>query len=424
MTATAQPRTASLGELAPGASIQVGPFGSQLHARDYSPTGVAVIMPSDLSNGRIDHRNAAHVPPHIAAALELHALQPGDLVFARRGDIGRVAVVLDGDTPAICGTGCIRVRLPPDALPLLILEACRTRSAQQWLLTHAVGQTMLNISAPTLSHLPILLPPQERHRDIAHFIATADDVLTKYSALIDAHDRRRRAILQLVFSRSHNLVYDESLTEAGGVAAGQWIERRLGDFGRISSGGTPSTSNPRFWNGTIPWCTPSDITRLRSRFIDGTDVCITEEGLASSSAELLPAGTVLVCTRATVGACAISRSPIATNQGFKSITPHHPEDAEFLYYLIQYLRPHLIRRSTGSTFLELTGPRFTNTHCLVPQDPAERIAIGRLLGALDDALFLLQQQRELLASLRRGALERLFACAPTKKVLHERGLTQ
>src|SRR5438067_231683 len=101
-----------------------------------------------------------------------------------------------------------------------------------------------------------------------------------------------------------------------------WNLKMLSDTGKIISGGTPDTRNSNFWNGDIAWCTPTDITKLKgATHIVNTERKITEAGLRFSSATLLPEKSLVICTRATIGDCAINLLPISTNQGFKSIVP-------------------------------------------------------------------------------------------------------
>jgi len=87
-----------------------------------------------------------------------------------------------------------------------------------------------------------------------------------------------------------------------------WTERPLEQLAEITSGGTPSRTNPSFWNGEIPWVTPSDITSSKSNYIFDTKDAITESGIRSSSAKLLPEGALLLTSRATIGEIKIAAS--------------------------------------------------------------------------------------------------------------------
>jgi type I restriction enzyme S subunit len=124
-----------------------------------------------------------------------------------------------------------------------------------------------------------------------------------------------------------------------------WDDVSIADFGEIVGGGTPSRSNLYFWNGTIPWVTPSEITSLRGKFVSFTKEYITKEGLAGSAARLLPPGSVLVTTRATLGETAISQVPLATNQGFKNIIPNDDTDAIYAHYRLRELRREMLVRN-------------------------------------------------------------------------------
>ena len=97
-----------------------------------------------------------------------------------------------------------------------------------------------------------------------------------------------------------------------------WDEVAIEDFGDIVGGGTPSRATPSFWNGSIPWVTPSEITALRGKHVRETSEKISQDGLAGSAAKLLPIGSVVITTRATLGETAIAAVPLATNQGFRT----------------------------------------------------------------------------------------------------------
>lgn len=142
-----------------GGAIQTGPFGSQLHASDYRDTGIPVVMPQDLSGRRIQVDKIARVDDADAIRLARHRLQHGDIVFSRRGDVGRHALVGDREVGWLCGTGCLLVR-PGQSWPsFTYLSLALDRAvAKEWLLRHAVGATMPNLNTGILSAVPILRP--------------------------------------------------------------------------------------------------------------------------------------------------------------------------------------------------------------------------------------------------------------------------
>ena len=187
---------------------------------------------------------------------------------------------------------------------------------------------------------------------------------------------------------------------------GELKEERLGDSGQIVAGGTPSTSHLEYWNGNIPWCIPSEIAKLKKKYIDTTERSITTKGLKNSSANLLPMKSVIVCTRATVGDCAMNSVPMATNQGFKSIVPNNLHYAEFLYYMILRKKKHLIRYASGSTFLEISKQDFSRMKLNIPPLPEQK-AIAFVLSSADSEIKALENKLDLVRGQKKYLLNNL-----------------
>ena len=195
---------------------------------------------------------------------------------------------------------------------------------------------------------------------------------------------------------------------ARGIIPQEWEVRPLNYLGAICSGGTPDTEVAEYWNGDIAWCTPSDITKLDTKYIESTEVKITAKGLKESSATLLPPRSIVVCTRATIGSAAICNTEIATNQGFKNIIPNEKANPEWLYYIIIYSKPRLVRIGCGSTFLEVSKKDFSRFKIVVPP-LAEQRKIAEVLGVWDEAIEKQARLIEKLALRKRGLMQRLLS---------------
>ncbi|MBI3224370.1 MAG: restriction endonuclease subunit S [Mycolicibacterium cosmeticum] len=168
----------SLGEIASGRGgfIQTGPFGSQLHSSDYVNAGVPVVMPQDLSDGRVNLDSIAQVSETMARSLSRHRMLPGDVVFARRGDLGRCAEINKREQGWLCGTGCLLVRTPPAVLTAGWLALVyRHELGQSHVRANAVGSTMANLNSGILASLRLPVPPVANQRNAV--------------AVIEAHDR-------------------------------------------------------------------------------------------------------------------------------------------------------------------------------------------------------------------------------------------
>lgn len=142
-----------------GGFIQTGPFGSQLHASDYQTDGVPVVMPQDLQSRRVSVERVARVSRTKAGSLDRHRLQVGDVVYSRRGDVERHALISDRETGWLCGTGCLLIR-PGKAWPsqAYLSEWLNLLETRTWLKQHAVGATMPNLNTGILAALPIRVP--------------------------------------------------------------------------------------------------------------------------------------------------------------------------------------------------------------------------------------------------------------------------
>ncbi|MGL2611055.1 restriction endonuclease subunit S [Helicobacter pylori] len=163
-----------------------------------------------------------------------------------------------------------------------------------------------------------------------------------------------------------------------------WQRVRLGDIAEIIGGGTPSTQITSFWNGSINWFTPTEIGI--TKYVYKSQRTITPLGLKKSSAKLLPIGTILLTSRASIGDCAILKEVATTNQGFQSLIPLEKINNEFLYYLILTLKNKLLKLASGSTFLEVSPNKIKNL--LIPLPPLnEQIAIANILSDVDRYLY-------------------------------------
>ena len=165
-----------------------------------------------------------------------------------------------------------------------------------------------------------------------------------------------------------------------------WSLKKLGEIATVVSGGTPSRSQPKYWaNGNIPWVTPTDITRDNSLTLLDTKEKITELGLRSSSANLLPSGTLLMTSRATVGEIKISTIPVSTNQGFKNLIPNALVDKWYLYYQMLFHKESYKQLGNGSTFLEVSKSATESFEIYYAPLPEQR-AIADILSMVDEAI--------------------------------------
>lgn len=168
---------------------------------------------------------------------------------------------------------------------------------------------------------------------------------------------------------------------------GEWKSCTLSSLGTIVGGATPSTKKPEnYEGGTIPWITPKDLSGFSGRYISHGERNITEKGLNSCSAQMMPKHSVLFSSRAPIGYVAISDCEVCTNQGFKSIVPNENTDYLFLYYLLQYKKNDIENLGSGTTFKEVSANTMKGVEVRVPAQKSEQEKIARVLSSIDDKI--------------------------------------
>lgn len=179
----AQGSLSALGDvlaMEPGGFIQTGPFGSQLHSYDYVADGIPVVMPQDIIKQSISDVNIARVSNVKARELSRHVLQVGDVVFARRGDVSRCALVMSSEEGWLCGTGCLQVRVARRVvLPEWLALVYQDDYCQRQIMAAAVGTTMVNLNTKVLSRLKIPIPSIPQQRNILEMLHRRREIVKR-----------------------------------------------------------------------------------------------------------------------------------------------------------------------------------------------------------------------------------------------------
>lgn len=173
-------KTRTLGDICDevGGIIRTGPFGSQLHESDYKEYGVPVIMPKNIINGRVSLEEIAFISEEDAERLKQHKLHKGDIVYGRRGDIGRRALITNREDGWLCGTGCLRISIGKSVIEPSFLNYYLSQSEViKWISNQAIGATMPNLNTSIIRSVPISYPPITVQRKIAVILSAYDDLI-------------------------------------------------------------------------------------------------------------------------------------------------------------------------------------------------------------------------------------------------------
>ncbi|MDV3768439.1 restriction endonuclease subunit S [Elizabethkingia anophelis] len=190
-----------------------------------------------------------------------------------------------------------------------------------------------------------------------------------------------------------------------GLIPENWEVKRINEIANVYGGGTPSTKNPIFWNGDINWFTPTEVGN--TKYLLNSLRKITEIGLNNSSAKILPAGTILMTTRAGIGDLGILKLPSATNQGFQSLIPLENINGEYLFYLALTLKPALLQNASGSTFLEISPSKVKSIQIPLPPLPEQK-AIAEVLSDTDTWIESLEKLIAKKQFIKQGAMQKLL----------------
>src|SRR5690554_95351 len=179
------------------------------------------------------------------------------------------------------------------------------------------------------SKLSIAQPSPQEQQKIASCLSSLDNLITAHKEKLEALKDHKKGLMQNLFPKEGEKVPKYRFPDFQND--GDWMEKKLGEIGEFIGGGTPSTSNPEYWNGNIQWYTPTEVKTFN---LTKSVRSITEKGLKNSSAKLLPIGSILITTRATIGDAAITKWECSTNQGFQSLVVNKNQLNSFWYYWI------------------------------------------------------------------------------------------
>lgn len=230
-------------------SIQTGPFGSQLHQSDYSDEGIPVVMPKDLVSGTISEESIARVSKEHVERLGKHKIQKGDILYSRRGDVGRCAFTSEREIGWLCGTGCLKVRVDKEKVePKFVFYQLQKTEIIGWVVNHAVGSTMLNLNTSILSAVPVDIPKIEVQRKIVNILVTYDNLIENNQKQIKLLEEAAQRLYKEWFV---NLRFPghEDVAIIDGIPEG-WKKGNVGDIATFKRGKTITKAQVQ--DGEIP----------------------------------------------------------------------------------------------------------------------------------------------------------------------------
>ena len=251
------------------------------------------------------------------------------------------------------------------------------------------------LTAPSMKINKVKHPNFEEQEKIANLFTKINKKIELLQNKHKEYENFKKYLMQQIFApklRFNNYTDD-------------WTETKIKNIAEVVGGGTPKTEIDSYWNGDIKWYTPSEIGK--TKYIKDSERHITEEGLKNSSAKLLPKNTILLSSRATVGEVSITLTECSTNQGFQSLITKNNVDTEFIYYLISNIKNEFLRRSSGSTFLEISKNEIKRIRINIPSFDEQK-EIGKVLSNTDKKIFYLEDKINKIQEFKKGLLQQMF----------------
>jgi type I restriction enzyme S subunit len=372
--------------------------GSRGWARYYSDLGAPFLRITNMSRESIyldiSDLKLVDLPTGQSEANRTH-LKDGDVLISITADIGSVGYVDERiSKPAYINQHIALVRFGTTETDSKFVSYLLASDAPQRVFRGLTDQgAKAGMSLLTVRKLKVLQPQIEEQRTIGTALSDVDGLIGALDKLIAKKRAIKLAAMQQLLTGKIRL---------RGFAC-EWTRRKVSDFGNIITGGTPRTSVGEYWNGDIPWVTPTDI--LGQKDIYSTERALTTTGLRAIRS--LPKNSVLVTCIASIGKNAILRRDGGCNQQINAIVPNAAHSPDFLYYLMEHNKPVLLGNAGMTATSILSKKTFSELEFAVPQTH-EQCAIANVLSDMDADITALERRRDKTKAIKRGMMQNLL----------------
>lgn len=360
-----------------------------------------LVTGTEFKDGYIDWDNCHYVTESRYKQDKNIQLKENDILVTKDGTIGKVALINNLHKPATLNSGVFVIRPLNGAFhPVFFYYLLSSNLFKEFLAQLSAGSTINHLYQKDFVNFLYNTPPTLAEQEaIAEALGDADALIESLEQLISKKRQIKQGAMQELLIGKRRLP----------GFRGEWEVKHVEEIAEILSGGTPSTTQPQFWDGDILWCTPTDITALKGhKHLSETSRRITLQGLKCSSAEMIPANSIVMTSRATIGECAINQVPVSTNQGFKNLIPFENVDVEFLYYLLLTKKQEFISLCGGSTFLEIGKTQLLMFELKLPVNKSEQTAIAAILSDMDSEIIALEEKLAKARQIKQGMMQELL----------------
>ncbi len=363
--------------------------GFAFKSEHFATAGFPIVKIANIEPPHVNLSDCDRIPEDKVRGLDRFALNDRDIVMAMTGaTIGKVGRVRT-TAPAYLNQRVAKITAKAGRkFDDFVWAIVSQRGFDEEVLNNAGGSAQANVSTDGIGRIRIPNFSPEDQCAVGKVISALDDK-------IELNRRMNRTLEELAAAlfRSWFVDFDPVVAKAAGRQPAHlrpalaalfpahwqdsplgpiphgWRVANIGDVAKVVGGSTPSTNEPKFWNGNIAWATPRDLSALTDPVLISTERQITPAGLDKISSGLLPKGTVLLSSRAPIGYTAIADLPVAVNQGFIALICDGPLPN---YYVIEWVRENMDTiegNANGTTFMEISKKNFRPIPAVVPPPP-------------------------------------------------------
>ena len=258
------------------------------------------------------------------------------------------------------------------------------------------------ISSDDFMAMPLPVSSPAEQQKIADCLSSLDELIAAQARKVDALKTHKKGLMQQLFPREGETQPRLRFLEFRD--AGEWEDQSIGNIGKVVTGSTPSTAQPAFYGGGIPFVSPADISDMR--FVDQTKTTLTQEGYAQTRP--IRAGSVLfVCIGSTIGKVAQNIRDCATNQQINAIIPNSKHSEGFVYFALSLASERIALLAGRQAVPIINKSLFSSVRILVPKLP-EQHRIASFLSSIETLLTDENQSLELLKAHKKGLMQQIF----------------
>ena len=384
-----------------------GPFGSNLKSSDYVADGIRIIQLQNIGDAEFFNDYKIFTSEEKANELLSNNIYPGDIILSKMGDpVGRACLIPDAHKRYVMCSDGIRLvvdeKLNSKYFIYSLINSIQFRSLVE---KTATGSTRKRIGLDELKNLPMLMPKKIEQQKIADCLSSIDELVAAETQKLDTLKTHKKGLMQQLFPAEGETLPKLRFPEFRD--AGEWEEKSIGGVCKTFSGGTPSTSEKGFYGGNTPFIRSAEIDKNQ------TELFLTDEGLANSSAKLVRKGDVLVALYgANSGEVALSKLDGAINQAILCLQSR--SNNPFIYQYLCLKKDWIVSTYIQGGQGNLSGEIIKSIKLNFPS-PEEQKSVADCLSSIDELIAAQTQKLATLKTHKKGLMQQFFPWADSKE---------